>query len=59
MSMLNKKYLKEMINFTNNKNKTFKLAIILFFQSLPYLLFYQNYTLRQEKKLIKNRALSA
>ena len=39
--MLNKKYLKEMINFTNNKNKTFKLAIILFFQSLPYLLFYQ------------------
>ena len=39
--MLNKKYLKEMLNFTTNKNKTVKIASILFFQSLPYLLFYQ------------------
>lgn len=39
--MLNKKSLKEMFNFTTNKNKTIKIASILFFQSLPYLLFYQ------------------
>lgn len=40
--MLNKKSLKEMFNFTTNKNKTIKIASILFFQSLPYLLFYQS-----------------
>lgn len=39
--MLNKKSLKEMFNFTTNKNKTIKISSILFFQSLPYLLFYQ------------------
>lgn len=39
--MLNMKNLKEMFNFTTNKNKTIKIAIILFFQSIPYLLFYQ------------------
>lgn len=39
--MFNKKSLKEMFNFTTNKNKTIKISSILFFQSLPYLLFYQ------------------
>lgn len=39
--MLNKKSLKEMFNFTTNRNKTIKISSILFFQSLPYLLFYQ------------------
>ncbi len=39
--MLNKHYLKEMINFTTNKKKTIKIASILFVSSLPYLLFYQ------------------
>lgn len=41
MIMLNKKSLKEMFNFTTNRNKTIKISSILFFQSLPYLLFYQ------------------
>ncbi len=39
--MINRKSLKEMFNFTTNKNKTIKIASIMFFQSLPYLLFYQ------------------
>lgn len=39
--MLNKKILKEMFNFTTNKNKTLKIGIIMFLQSLPYLIFYQ------------------
>lgn len=39
--MLNKKPLKEMLNFTTNKKKTIKIASILFVSSLPYLLFYQ------------------
>ena len=36
--MLNKKILKEMFNFTTNKNKTLKIGIIMFLQSLPYLI---------------------
>lgn len=39
--MFNKKYLKKMFNFTTNKNKTIKIASIIFVSSLPYLLFYQ------------------
>lgn len=39
--MINKKSLKEMFNFTTNKNKTIMISIIIFIQSLPYLYFYQ------------------
>lgn len=39
--MLNKNFLKEMLNFTTNKSKTIKIATIIFVSSLPYLLFYQ------------------
>lgn len=39
--MFNIKTLKKMFNFTTNKNKTIKIASILFVTSLPYLLFYQ------------------
>lgn len=39
--MLDKKLLKEMFDFTSNKKKTIKIGIIMFLQSLPYLIFYQ------------------
>ena len=39
--MFNKNYLKRMFNFTTNKSKTIKIASIIFFGSIPYLLFYQ------------------
>ena len=44
--MLNKKLLKEMLNFTTNKNRTIKRAIIGFLQAIPYILLYQ-YVLSQ------------
>lgn len=44
--MLNKKLLKEMLNFTTNKKRTIKRGIIGFLQAIPYLLLYQ-YVLSQ------------
>ena len=44
--MLNKKLLKEMLNFTTNKKRTIKRGVIGFLQAIPYLLLYQ-YVLSQ------------
>lgn len=53
--MLNKKLLKEMLNFTTNKNRTIKRGIIGFLQAIPYILLYQYVLSQVIDKYIPNK----